>query len=223
VKIGAQWMGKIAKFSFGNYSITNSKAGWTTTTTKTNIWNTKTESKSSQKFSFDLSNGSGLSATCNALSKISGKEIRGFNLGALSGDFDWVLDAEQKTLLSAFITIGSDTGRTWILTLNTAEGAWASKQGDTVGILTDSITSLVIAATSSNKFGGDKRSLPALGYEFVKDNTGLGAVQYHSGGMGGELKMIVYLNTNMDADIKLLLAAASTAIMQIKYDAAIRN
>jgi|GEM_PF-7122728 hypothetical protein len=108
VKIGAQWMGKIAKFSFGNYSITNSKAGWTTT--KTNLWNTKTESKSSQKFSFELSNGSGLTAACNAITKISGKEIRAFNLGTSGAEFDWVLEAQQNSLLSGSITLSNDTG-----------------------------------------------------------------------------------------------------------------
>jgi hypothetical protein len=38
----------------------------------------------------------------------------------------------------------------------------------------------------------------------VKDNTGFGAVQYNSGGMSGELKMVIYLNTNIHAEMKLL-------------------
>ena len=33
VKMGTQWMGKIWKFKFGDYAVTDSKSGWVTTTT----------------------------------------------------------------------------------------------------------------------------------------------------------------------------------------------
>ena len=45
VKMGAQGFGKIAKWKFGEYAVVASKAGWTKTTTKSNLFNTKTESK----------------------------------------------------------------------------------------------------------------------------------------------------------------------------------
>ena len=56
VKMGSQGLGKIWKFQFGNYAVISSKAGWTTTSTKGNFFNTKTESKSTKKFSFLMTN-----------------------------------------------------------------------------------------------------------------------------------------------------------------------
>lgn len=50
VKMGTQWMGKIWQFRFGDYAVVSSKMGWTTTSTKGNFFNSKTENKSTEKF-----------------------------------------------------------------------------------------------------------------------------------------------------------------------------
>lgn len=52
VKMGSQEIGKIRNFKFGEYAVVSSKMGWTTTSSKSNIFNTKIESTSTQKFSF---------------------------------------------------------------------------------------------------------------------------------------------------------------------------
>ena len=55
VKMGSQTMGKIWKFRFGDYAVISSKMGWTKTSAKANLLNTRTESKTTQKFSFVIS------------------------------------------------------------------------------------------------------------------------------------------------------------------------
>jgi len=57
-----------------------SKAGWTKTTNKSNLFNTKTESKTTQKFSFTLCNQAGDSALVNAAKNIELKAVQGFEL-----------------------------------------------------------------------------------------------------------------------------------------------
>jgi len=64
--MGAQGLGKIAKWKFGEYAVVASKAGWVKTTSKSNLFNTKTESKKTQKFSFTMCNQAGDSALVNA-------------------------------------------------------------------------------------------------------------------------------------------------------------
>ena len=76
----------------------------------------------------------------------------------------------------------------------------------------------VFAPASSNKNGGDKRSYPALGYEFIENGQSISALQYFGGGALGYNKNIVWIHNSLDEKVKLILAAASTAILQIKTD-----
>lgn len=80
VKIGTQGIGKISKWKFGEYEVVTSKASWTKTTSKSNLFNTKTESKTTQKFSFTLCNQLGDSALVNAAKNIELKAVQGFEL-----------------------------------------------------------------------------------------------------------------------------------------------
>ena len=73
VKMEAAWYGKIMKLKFGDYKIEKSKKGWTSTNQKSNLLNTKTESKS--KFTFHLSNKTSDTAIVNAMTIILTKEI----------------------------------------------------------------------------------------------------------------------------------------------------
>src|SRR5580765_4307472 len=81
VKQGAQWMGKIHKFSFGDYSVVASKQGWTSTSTDTNFWKTKMASRTTNKFSFVLSNKTADSAFVSAAHEVSSQSNPGLNLG----------------------------------------------------------------------------------------------------------------------------------------------
>jgi len=68
------------------------------------------------------------------------------------------------------------------------------------------------------KNGSDTRLFPALGYEFIENGQTLSALQYFGGGALGYNKNIVWIHNSLDEKVKLILAAASTAILQIQTD-----
>ena len=91
-------------------------------------------------------------------------------------------------------------------------------QGTHDALLTNGERKIIVTPTSSNKNGGDTRSFLALGYEFIENGQSLCALQYYGGGALGMNKNIVWIHNNLDEKVKLILAAASTAILQIKVN-----
>jgi hypothetical protein len=123
---------------------------------------------------------------------------------------------KQSHNFSAFITINNDSTYTWALLLNVIRTSINQTSYD--ALLTDGQRKIVITPTSSNKNGNDNRKIPALGYEFFENGSSIGAVQYYGGGMLGMNKNIVWISKTLDDKSKLLLAAAMTAILQIKVN-----
>lgn len=215
VKMGSKGFGKIWKFSFGEYAVVSSKLSWKTTSTKGNFFNTKTESKSTEKFSFILSNKTD-SASVNAAHNILVESLQEIEI---IPHFFWGENKLQKASnnFTAFITINRDTSEIWALLMNVAIGT--NLEGNSEAFLTNGIRKIFISPTSSNKKGVDTRTLPALGYEFIENGESLCAVQYYGGGIFGFNKNIVWIHREMDTKVKLILAAAITAILQIKVTA----
>lgn len=214
VKMGSQSFGKIWKFKFGDYAVVWSKMGWTTGSTKSNFWNTKTESKTTEKFSFFLTNKAGDTAKVNAAHNINVASLQSF---PLSANFSIGTDelVKESNNFSAFININSDTTETWALLMNLLK-TLSGVKGE--AYLTNGERTIVIISASSNK-NGEVRSMPALGYEFLeKDNT-LSAVQYFGGGALGMNKNIIWLKNSNTDKMKLILSAAMTALLQIKVNA----
>jgi hypothetical protein len=58
-----------------------------------------------------------------------------------------------------------------------------------------------------------------LGYEFIENGQSLCALQYYGGGAFGMNKNIIWIRRNLEARMKLILAAAMTAVLQIKVTA----
>lgn len=217
VKMGSQGPGKMWKLRFGEYTTITSKAGWTTTSTKGNLFNTKTESISKQKFSFVLGDKTN-EANVNAARNVSTDMWHGLDL------FPNILGSTDVTLkdssnFTAFITINGDTTAIWALLVSMVSGAGTGSNYQ--AILSDGQRKITIYPASSNKNGEDKRSLPALGYEFVENGTTIAALQYFGGGMFGTNKNIVWLSKALDEKFRLLLAAASAAILQANAPSAV--
>ena len=219
VKMGTQGLGKIWKFQFGNYAVISSKAGWTTASTKGNFFNTKTESKSTKKFSFLMTNKINDTARVNAANNIetqsSSSWLHEFEIFSnIDFESDKLLQATQN--FSAYITINGDTSEIWALLMNIIGGS--NTQGSYDALLTNGERKIFVTPASSNKNGSDTRSYPALGYEFIENGQSLSALQYYGGGMMGLNKNIVWIHNSLDEKVKLILAAASTAILQTKAD-----
>lgn len=215
VKMGGQGFGKIWKFSFGEYGIVSSKMGWQTISTKGNFFNTKTESKSTQKFSFVLSNKAGDTARVNAADNIMVQSMHSIEI---STHFWWGSDeiVYSDNNFSAFITFNGDTTETWALFMNFTGGS--KTLGSNKAYLSNGERKISISPASSNKNGTDTRSIPAMGYEFIENGQSLCALQYYGGGLLGLNKNIIWINNSQDVRMKLTLAAAMTAVLQIKVN-----
>ena len=215
VKMGVQWMGKMWKFRFGDYAVVSSKMGWTTSSSKSNLFNTKTETKSREKFSFIMTGRSNDSAVVNAANNLEIQSMQEIEIlpHIYSGNNEVLKQARN---FSAFITINNDSAYTWALLMNVIRTS--VNENSYNAFITDGERKIVITPATSNKNGTDSRKMPALGYEFYENGTSIGAVQYYGGGMLGMNKNIVWIGKNLDDKTKLLLAAASTAILQIKVN-----
>jgi hypothetical protein len=213
VKMGSQGFGKMWKFRFGDYAVISSKLGWTTENAKSNFWNTKTESKTTEKFSFFLTNKAGDTAKVNAAHNIVVESLQSFPLTEHISIGTDALVSESNNF-SAFITINSDSTETWALLMNLLKSPADGVKGE--AYLTNGERTIVIVSASSNKNGEDKRSMPALGYELLEKNNAVSALQYYGGGALGMNKNIVWLENNNTDRMKLILSAAMSALLQIK-------
>ena len=200
----AQSTGRIAGWRFGDYAVATSKQGPVKSTTRQNF-NSKRDSSTSETFSFVLTNKTTDSALVNAARKstvklVRGSERQGWNIGA-----DEVV--RESDSLAAFITINGDTSDTWSLFVG------MTRSPSYTGFLTNGERRITLAEASSNRNALDLRGWPALGYEFLEDGRSLGAIQY----IGGLWRpaQFVWLDRNLDARTKLLLAAAMTAVLQV--------
>src|SRR5437870_13297660 len=65
VERGAQWMGHIGKWRFGDYAVGSGKPGWTNTRTTGSFFQTESESQTQETFTFVLTNCATDSAVVN--------------------------------------------------------------------------------------------------------------------------------------------------------------
>ena len=183
-----------------------------TTTTKSNFWDTKTESKTTQKFSFVFSDKKD-TAYVNAAQNI---EVKWLNENQILPHLSWGNNqiVFESTNYAAYININSDTSDIWAVLMNYKIGNGPGNQS----VLTNGTRKIDILKATSNKNGEDKRSIPASGFEFSEEGKPLAALQYYGGGMLGNNKNIVWLHRGMDERMKLIMSAAATAILQVFMD-----
>lgn len=214
VKLGTQWMGKIWSIKFGEYAVVESKMGWIKTSSKSNLFNTKSESKTTQKFAFTLSNKTGDSAKVNAANDIEVKVLKETELFTFLsiGEDELLLDSRNFT---ALININQDTSETWTLFMNITLGSTV-EEGGTAFLSNGNRKILILSAQSNKSKGAFSKMLPALGYEFIENNEALCAVQYFGGGAMGTNKNFVWIDNRLDSNMKLILAAAMTSVLQLK-------
>lgn len=210
VKHGAQGMGKIAKWRIGDYEVVASHMGPTTIRTRGN--KTEAESSSTGKFSFVLTNRTPDSASVNAAhsSTVHSLHDKGRDRGWTFGIHDEVvLDSANGT---ASITLTGDTTDTWALRVGVTMGDSTAREYE--GVLTNGDRRIVISPASSRTHGRWGVLGSAAGFEFTENGQSLCALQYFGGTFGNTT--LVWMLRSLDARTKLLLAAAMTAVLQMK-------
>lgn len=215
VKMGTQWFGKIWKFKFGDYAVTDSKNKYGPTTTNSNFFNTKVETKSDQNFSFVLSDKKSETALVTVAFSIQTKELLAIELFSnfYLGPNLLLKDSQNFT---AFISTSYNEADTWVLVLKLDQGSEVGYKQE--AFLTNGERLISIIPVSSKDSGRDSRMFPALGYEFKENDQPLCAMQYYGGGALGYNKNIVWLPTNLEPGMKLILAAAMTSLLQKHAD-----
>jgi hypothetical protein len=228
VKRGGHWMG-INKWRFGDYAVVASKSGATTGGTHTSFFKTKSESHSSHKFSFVLSNNTTDSAFVSAAHEVRTQSNPGLKVGnsvTIGGD-DQVHEAERFT---ASIAINRDTSEAWELSIGSTDvsslhGDYPPAQGTHASTLTHGERHIVLTPVFSKKLDESPSfksalslqfSPPAMGYEFIEDGQSLCAVEYFSSGISGSFKNTVWMHRSPDPRMRLVLAAAMTAVLELE-------
>ncbi len=219
VKMGTQKFGKIWNFRFGEYAVVKSKMGLTITKSKDSFWGTKSESITSEKFSFVLCNQKSDSAIVNAANKV---EVKSLNEIQLFPNFSWGTNELLKgdNIFFAYIVVNQDTIDKWVVFIKKTE---SSQTGNSfLAFLTNGSRDIKIFPTSSNK-ESENKMFPARGYELIENGQSLSAIQYLGSGALGFNKSVVWISKNLDDRMKLILAAAMTAVLQIETTNVTRN
>ena len=211
VERGAQWMGHIGKWRFGDYAVVSGKPGWTHTRTTGNFFQTESESRTHETFTFVMTNAATDSAIVNAARNVDVQELHKLDLG-----HGWSLGSdevvEESENFTALITINRDTTETWVLFLGSTSGS--DMPGKHVAYLTNGARRILLSLASSNVNAYDFRGSPAFGYEFGENGQPLCALQYFGGSF--DFTQIVWMHSSLDARTKLVLAAAMTAVLQVR-------
>ena len=215
VKMGSSFFGKMQKFKFGDYAVVSGKVGWTTGSSSSNFLETKTESKSNQKFSFVLTGGGAGLAKVNAARNI---QLKTNNSIRLFNNFSWGDDEvlRQSMNFSAYISLNSDTSVSWVLIMKDVSGS--ETPGRYSAFLTDGHRRIQIFPVSSDSNSKNAMLTGALGYEFAENGRSFSALQYWGGGVFPMNRNIIWLNKSLDPQLKLVLSAAMVAILEMKLE-----
>lgn len=211
IKLGTQVLNKMAKYQFGDYAVQEGKAGWTTTTGSSNLFGTKAESETKNKFSFIMADKSSNTATVNAAAnlKIKSKTEQELFPMFYVGEDELLLGEENFT---ATLYLNKDTSNLWLLLMNKSVGTQSDDPGG--AFLASRDRKILIVSASSDPPNAARQSMfPARGFQFIEGETVLSALQYLGAGALGTNKCYVWISDELDPDTRLVLSAAMTAIL----------
>jgi hypothetical protein len=213
VKPGSQGFGKVWTIKFGDYAVVGGKMGWTTTSSRSNLLNTKTESKSTEKFSFTLASKIGDTAWVNAARSIQTKQINeiALFLGFSFGENEVLQSSDNFT---AFIRLNGDSSKEWALYMNIT--SHRDSLGDYSFFMSDGHMTLFVSSIPEDQKSSNAFAMNAAGYGFSENEVPRAALQYHGAGMMGGNRIFIWIDRGLDSKTKLALAAAMTSILQLK-------
>jgi len=226
VKRHDHWVG-MNRWSFGEFAVVASKTGWTTGGTHTDLFKTKSESHTENKFSFVMSNRTD-SAFVDAAHQILVQSNPGLKVGEnvhIGGTGQTV----ETDHFIASITIGRDTTEMWDLFVGETEVSDVEGDRDDLArhtaVLIHGDRRIGLVPVFSKKLD-QKQSFGsmlgmhfhpgAMGYEFIEQGHSLCAVEYFSSGISGMYKNTVWMDKSADPRLRLVLAAAMTSVLELK-------
>ena len=210
VKMGAQWMGKIMKFKFGDYAVVTSKNKAKVSKHQSNFFGTKSQGSSEDSFSFELTNKEKDTAYVAAINRVDYKQLNSF---ALSEHL--YLGTDELLVHSEYFVCDIVTSRmpedSWVLIIENTQGS----DVETVNkaFLTNDKRLMHIITTPTYD-DITKGLLISPGVEIVENDMSLAAVQFYGPGFFGANKKFVWLHNTLDSQTELILSSAIVSILQ---------
>jgi hypothetical protein len=199
-------MSSVGKYQFGPYKIVSGKAGWTTSTSKSKFFSleTKTESKKKSSFVFVANDKDSILVNTSTNTKTS--ETIGGSWSVLNNSTD------------NYIAIFSQTMDTtvWKMIMIFDSGEQVEGNFKAEGVLTNGTTTIQIKIIKQWEDGKTPMFKPIIGYEFISYGRSIAAVQ---SSIDTFQKKFVWLLPDLDEQMRLILAAASAALMVHTDDA----
>ena len=218
VSVHVQKPNSIWDFRFGEYAVVSSKFGVTETTTSGKLFSPVEHSHTKQKFSFVMQGAGPSTAKVKAAQNVEADAFRDIEV---SPGVHVGIEPRSGILdnLVASIAIDGEASSKWTLLLNVNRSVAGIAEQTESSWLTDGTREILVTPLASEGPSKSAFDLPARGYQFSDEGNAIGAVQYYAGGSLGLFRNVVYLRRDIDPQRKLLLAAAMTAIMQVKLNA----
>lgn len=214
IKMGGQALNKIPKYEFGDYAVVEGKVGAVKSSGSSNLFDTQQQEKGKTQFSFVMTDRAENRATVNAHINQEHRSSKEQKLIAFFyiGENEVLLD---KHNFSATIFLNNDTSNLWLLFMNYETGSQSNNTG--TAFLTNGQRKILIVSASSNSNLKNARKIPALGYQFIENKQALSAIQYYGGGLLGLNKGLVWIDHQLDEQLKLVLSSAMTALLHKEY------
>jgi hypothetical protein len=219
VTMERQKLFKVGDFRFGDYAIVSSKTSGSREDDTSLFANVLTHSDAAERFSFVMKGAGPETATVKAKFSTESGPIKRYEVlpgvsvgaGELSGSIDR-LDGE--------VAVDGSTQPPWRLHLRVKRNVAGVDEKAGASSLSNGARTVDIVDVASAAADGAAEAIPARGYQFMEDGKALAALQFYGGGHPTSHKgMVVYLRSDLDAETKLTLAAAMTAILQAKDSA----
>jgi hypothetical protein len=193
-------MSSVGKYEFGPYKIISGKAGWTKTTSNKKFFSLETTSESKEKASFVfLANEKDtVLVNTSTTTNVSETDIQ-----------NWTFLNQSTNNYIAVITPAADTIG-WKMIVVSRSGAEVEGNYQAAGILTNGVIDIQIKEVKQWEDGKTPAFKMICGYEFFIENNSVAAVQ---SSIDTFQKKFVWLSQTLNDQTRLVLAAASAALM----------
>ena len=219
VTMAGQKLFKVGDFRFGDYAIVSSKMGATREDDTTFFREVLTHSDAAERFTFVMKGSGPETAAVKAKYSTESGPVKRYELlpGVTVGAGEL---SEAIDRLDGEVAIEGNGSAPWTLHLRVKRNVAGVDEKAGVSSLSNGARTIDIVDVVEAAAEGDPKGIPARGYQFVEDGKALAALQFYGGGHPtSHAGMVVYLRSDLDADMKLVLAAAMTAILQAKDSA----
>jgi hypothetical protein len=206
--------GSMLKFDFGIYKTVSAKAGLTKTSSNSKLFSSVEKSESKQKSSVVITGNEQDTATINISLNLQSEEVRQMVISFSKDRVAWEREEDPSKIkqtrnLVALITTNRDT-TTWNFIYVAMVSTESAAENKSISFVTDGNKRFDIKKVTVWDNGKSPTLYSVVGFEYSLDGEVVAAAQNP---MDTFQKKFVWLKNDMDEYIKLILAAATTVLL----------